>query len=196
MPIRKRAMLAGLDLTSDLDNLECLLAAALCGLAYGLAEVIDIMRRHDVFSRMIVISGGAGHSPLVREIIADTTGIPIALPATTEPVLLGSAMLGAVAANAFPSLSAAMSAMSRLGSVSCAGAPDMTEFHAAKRRIHAMMQQLDGESRGIMNCHLVCGPRADKAERTSLPRTRTPARGKRCPASMLDRRSGIEASFL
>ena len=49
---------------------------------------------------MMVISGGASRSPLVRQIVADTTGLTVALPSTAEPVLLGAAMLGAVAGGA------------------------------------------------------------------------------------------------
>ena len=60
---------------------------------------------------MMVISGGAGKSALVRQIMADTTGVPVALPATAEPVLLGASMLGAVAGGALPTLHAAMKAM-------------------------------------------------------------------------------------
>jgi hypothetical protein len=30
----------------------------------------------------------------------------------------------------------------------------MTRFHVAKRRVHTMMQQLDNESRNIMNAWL------------------------------------------
>ena len=54
--------------------------------------------RKSIQCGLMVISGGAAQSPLVRQIMADTTGLAVALPATPEPVLLGSAMLGAVAA--------------------------------------------------------------------------------------------------
>jgi len=88
----------------------------------------------------MVISGGASRSPLVRQIMADTTGLTVALPATPEPVLLGAAMLGAVAGGAFVSLPDAMQAMSRLGPVTRATAPAMTRFHSAKRQVYALMR--------------------------------------------------------
>jgi D-ribulokinase len=124
--------------------------SGLCGLAYGLADVVDVMRAHDIPCRMMVISGGASRSPLVRQIMADTTGVPVALPSTAEPVLLGAAMLGAVAGNAFPTLQAAMKAMSRLGLVIRPSTPSMGDFHAAKRRVHALLRKLDKESRLAM----------------------------------------------
>jgi D-ribulokinase len=145
-----RAMVAGLDLDTSLDGLQRLFVAALCGIAYGLADVVDALRAHGVPCRTMVVSGGASHSALVRQIMADATGIPVFLPTTPEPVLLGAAMLGAVAGGAFPSLRAAMSAMSRLGPSTPATSPELSRFHAAKRLIHAMMQRLDTDSRALM----------------------------------------------
>jgi D-ribulokinase len=145
-----RAVIAGLDLDCDLDSLERLFVSGLCGLAYGLADVIDVMRTHSIPCRMMVISGGAGRSPLVRQIMADTTGLTVALPATPEPVLLGAAMLGAVAGGAFASLREAMQVMSRLGPVTQPTALAMTRFHSAKRRVYALMRQFEKESRMAM----------------------------------------------
>jgi len=146
-----RAVIAGLDLDGDLASLERVFVAGLCGLAYGLADVVDAMRTHGIPCRMMVISGGASRSPLVRQIMADTTGLIVALPATTEPVLLGAAMLGAVAARAFPSLSNAMTAMSGLGPATRASAPEIAHFHSVKRQVYALMRRLDRESRVTMH---------------------------------------------
>jgi D-ribulokinase len=145
-----RAIVAGLNLDGDLASLERLFVAGLCGLAYGLADVVDVMRAHGVASRMMVMSGGASRSPLVRQIMADTTGLCVASPATTEPVLLGAAMLGAVASGAFASLDVAMTAMSRLGALTRATGPEMSRFHRAKREVYAQMRRLDRESRATM----------------------------------------------
>jgi D-ribulokinase len=99
---------------------------------------------------MLVISGGASRSLLVRQIMADTTGMPVALPVTAEPVLLGAAMLGAVAAGAHASIPEAMRTMSAIGEVMLPGAEPMRAFHRAKRRVHALMQTLDRASRTEM----------------------------------------------
>jgi D-ribulokinase len=145
-----RAIVAGLDLDGDLDSLERTYVAALCGLAYGLADVVDAMRTHSIPCRMMVISGGPSRSALVRQIMADTTGLTVALPSTPEPVLLGAAMLGAVASGTFASLHDAMTMMSRLGSSTRATTPEMIRFHAAKRKVHAMLRCLDRDSRRAM----------------------------------------------
>jgi D-ribulokinase len=72
-----RAVMAGMDLDADIGSMERLFVAGLCGLAYGLADVVEAFRSHGVDSDMMVISGGAGRSPLVRQIMADTTGLTL-----------------------------------------------------------------------------------------------------------------------
>jgi D-ribulokinase len=155
-----RAIVAGLDLDGDLESLERVFVSGLCGLAYGLADVVDVMRAHGIPCRMMVTSGGPSRSPLVRQIMADTTGLTVALPSTAEPVMLGAAMLGAVAGGAFTSLHEAMKAMSRLGSLTRAMSPEMTRFHSAKRQVYSMLHQLDQDSRRAMQALDVCPPRS------------------------------------
>ena len=99
---------------------------------------------------MMVISGGAGRSPLVRQIMADTTGLTIAVPETQEPVLLGAAMLGAVAAKSRGSIGEAMAAMSAIGRLSEPSASGITDFHRTKRKVHGLMRKLDCDSRDAM----------------------------------------------
>ena len=151
-----RAVIAGLGLDGDLDSLERVFVSGLCGLAYGLADVVDVMRAHGIPSRMMVISGGASRSPLVRQIMADTTGLSVAPPSTAEPVLLGAAMLGAVAGKVFSSLREAMETMSGLGPLTRATGPEMTRFHAAKRQVYSLMRKLDKESRVAMGTPDAC----------------------------------------
>src|SRR6266849_3316990 len=73
-----RAIVAGMDLDVDVGSMERLFVAGLCGLAYGLADVVESFRSHGVDSDLMVISGGAGRSPLVRQSMADTTGLTVA----------------------------------------------------------------------------------------------------------------------
>jgi len=145
-----RAVIAGLDLDAGIDSMERLFVAGLCGLAYGLADVVDAFRSNGVDSRVMVISGGAARSPLVRQIMADTTGLAVALPETQEPVLLGAAMLGAVAGGAYRSIADAMARMSAIGRLSDRTAPGMADFHRSKRGIYRLMRQLEREGRVAM----------------------------------------------
>src|SRR5258708_39412515 len=61
---------------------------------------------------------------------------------TTEPVLLGAAMLGAVAAGVHRSIPEAMTLMSGVGRSTEPTPPHMAKFHAAKRRGYPPMGQL------------------------------------------------------
>ncbi len=145
-----RAIVAGLDLDADIGAMERLFMAGLCGLAYGLADVVDAFRSHGIDSDLMVIAGGAGRSSLVRQIMADTTGLSVAVPKTQEPVLLGAAMLGAVAGGSYGSIGEAMASMSAIGCLSEPTAPGMVDFHRTKRRVHELMRTLDRESRDAM----------------------------------------------
>jgi D-ribulokinase len=145
-----RAVIAGLDLDADITAMERLFVAGLCGLAYGLADVVDAFRSHGVDSSLMVISGGAGRSPLVRQIMADTTGLTVALPETQEPVLLGAAMLGAVAGGIYQSIGDAMASMSAIGRLSDPTAPGIADFHRSKRAVHRLMRELERAGRTAM----------------------------------------------
>ncbi|WP_454649023.1 FGGY-family carbohydrate kinase [Bradyrhizobium liaoningense] len=145
-----RAVIAGLDLDTDVASMERLFVAGLCGLAYGLAEVIEAFAAHGVRSNIMIMGGGASRSPLVRQIMADTTGLSVALPQTKEPVLLGAAMLGAVAGGAYATIAETMAKMSALGRKSEPTAPDMAAFHARKREVYKLLREVDRGSRAAM----------------------------------------------
>ncbi|MCS3747277.1 D-ribulokinase [Xanthomonas arboricola] len=145
-----RAMIAGLTIDHDLQGLEALYVAGVCGLGYGLADIIDALRAQAVTFDSVIMSGGASHSRLVRQLMADACGVPVQVAATAEPVLLGSAMLAAVASGGFADLPAAMSAMSGLGASTAATPDDIARLHAAKRRGYQAMQALDRQLRREM----------------------------------------------
>jgi D-ribulokinase len=146
-----RAIVAGMDLDVDIGSMERLFVAGLCGLAYGLADVVEAFRSHGLDSDLMVISGGAGRSSLVRQIMADTTDLTVAVPQTQEPVLLGAAMLGAVASGCCGSIGEAMASMSAIGCLSEPTHPGMANFHRTKRQVHGLMRKLDRESRDAMH---------------------------------------------
>ncbi|WP_435945721.1 FGGY-family carbohydrate kinase [Dryocola sp. BD586] len=109
-----RAAIAGLGMERDLDNLVALYVAGLCGIGYGLRQIIDAQRQQGVKTDKIVISGGAGQHPLVRQLLADACDLPILATQCSEPVLLGSAILGAVAGKVTATVSEAMTLMTKL----------------------------------------------------------------------------------
>lgn len=124
-----RAVIVGLGMDDGPENLAALYVAGLCGLGYGLRQIIEAQAECGAPVQRIVISGGAGQSDLVRRLLADATGKPVLTVASPEPVLLGSAILGAVAAGCFLDISAAMRAMSSPGGSIKPAAGSIAERH-------------------------------------------------------------------
>jgi D-ribulokinase len=112
-----KAIIAGLGFENDLVSLLALYIAGISGLGYGLRQIIETQRANGVHTDTIVISGGAGQSRLVRQLLADATGVAVAEPGINDPVILGAAMLGAVSGGTFDSIREAMTQMSALGEV-------------------------------------------------------------------------------
>lgn len=108
-----RAMVVGLGLDEDEDSLVRLYVAVVLSIGYGLRQILDALAAQGIAISSVVISGGAARSRLVRQLLADATGTAIVTVETDEPVLLGAAMLGAVAAGHASDLQTVMSTMSR-----------------------------------------------------------------------------------
>ncbi len=142
------AVIAGLRLDTTPDGLAALFVAGLCGLCYGTRDIVESLRAAGVDLGTIVVSGGASRSRLLRQILADATGLRVALPRSPEPVLLGSAMLGAVASGAFADLRAAAAAMSRTGE-EIAPDPALAGFHERKRRAYAILKRAERDVRAL-----------------------------------------------
>lgn len=109
-----RGIVAGLDMDESLGSLVGLYMAGLAGIGYGLRQILDAQAAKGVRTGTVVVSGGAGQSALVRQVLADAAKVNIAAVSAPEPVLLGSAVLGAVAAGRYECFDAAMSAMSEI----------------------------------------------------------------------------------
>lgn len=110
-----RAVITGISMDKSIDSLVSLYVAGLCGIAYGLRQIIEVQAEKGLLIRRVVISGGAGQDPLIRQLIADATGKEVVAPNAEEPVLLGTAMLAAVASGGYVDLEHAMQAMSSFG---------------------------------------------------------------------------------
>ena len=143
-----RAGLFGLGLEADEADLRRLYVAALCGLAQGIAQVVARLEEGGFAFDRIVASGGASRSALVRQIVADATGKPVVSPETREPVLLGAAMLGAVAAGG-TDLAGAMASMTRLGATLAPSAA-LAPLHARRRRAFEALQGAERRVREAM----------------------------------------------
>jgi D-ribulokinase len=141
-----RAIVAGLGMERDLDNLVSLYIAGLCGIGYGLRQIIDVQQSSGAPIDKIVISGGAGQLDLVRQLLADATGKPVLATRAEEPVLLGAAILGSVAAGAFPDV---RSAMAQLSGTDRTYSPADGEIAALHARRYDAFQKLQSLARDI-----------------------------------------------
>ena len=109
-----RGIVAGLGMDEDLDSLVGLYMAGLAGIGYGLRQILDAQAAKGARTDTVVVSGGAGQSALVRQVLADAADVNIAATSSPEPVLLGAAILGAVAAGGYDDFGKAMSSMSEI----------------------------------------------------------------------------------
>ena len=141
-----RALIAGLGLETDEASLIALYVAGLCGIGYGLRQIVETQGSHGAPVERIVISGGAGQHPLVRQLLADATGLPVVATAAEEPVLLGSAILGAVAGGVHGDVGTAMAAMSRAGTTCEPATGAVADLHGARFRA---FERLQGVAREI-----------------------------------------------
>jgi ribulose kinase len=136
-------MVSGLKLSDSLDQLALLYLATIQAIALGTRHILSAMNRggqvpgdptpttadshpggrprapsdpgyriHTIFA-----CGGDTKNPVFLREHADATGCRVVLPAEPEAVLLGAAILGAVASGDQPTVLAAMGAMTRVGRV-------------------------------------------------------------------------------
>ena len=137
-----RAVIAGLGMERDLDSLVALYVAGLCGIGYGLRQIVEAQEKAGARIERIVISGGAGRSDMIRQLLADATGVEVVAPAAKEPVLLGSAILGSVAAGIYPEIHQAMEKMSTFASRYTPQAGDVRELHDSRFKIFEQLQSV------------------------------------------------------
>jgi xylulokinase len=78
--------------------------ALLEGSAYAVRDITDQMRNIGLEPNQIRVVGGGAQSRLWRQIKADVTGLPVALPQTTETTALGAGMLALVGTGLMHSL--------------------------------------------------------------------------------------------
>lgn len=145
-----RAVVLGQGMETGVDSLIALYVAGVCGLGYGLRQIIETQSAHGAPVETISVSGGAGRHPLIRQILADATGLPVEVTRCDEPVLLGSTILGAVAAGAFSDIPAAMAALSSVETTHQPATGAIRTLHDARYGAFLKLQQVARDIRGDM----------------------------------------------
>jgi FGGY-family pentulose kinase len=146
-----RGMVSGLGLGTDLDSLALLYLATVQAIAYGTRHIIEAMNEQGYRIDTLLATGGDAKNPLFVREHADATGCRIVLPAEPEAVLLGSAILAAVASGDQPSVLGAMSAMSRAGKVVEPSAAVVRQYHDRKYAVFQAMHAHQLEYRRLMS---------------------------------------------
>ncbi|RWX81001.1 ribulokinase [Neorhizobium lilium] len=144
------AIIAGLRLDNSIDNLVELYVATLCGLCYGTCDIVDALIAKGLPLQSIVVSGGAARSPLFRQILADSTLLTVQLPETSEPVLLGAAIIGGCADKRV-SLADLAAKMSKMKEAISPQHGKISDFHKKKRQAHRDLRDTNKHIRQIMS---------------------------------------------
>lgn len=137
-----KGSITGLTLSATADDLALQYLAAIQAVAHGTRHILDEMNRKGYrIDTLLACGGGTKNSVFLRE-HADITGCKIVLPQEPEAVLLGSAVLGAVASGQHATVLGAMAAMNAANQVITPTRGAVARFHAAK---HEVFHQLHAD---------------------------------------------------
>jgi len=145
-----RGMVSGLRLSATADDLAVLYLATIQAIAYGTRHIIETMNAEGYAIDTVLACGGGTKNPVFLREHADATGCRLVLPREPEAILLGAAMLGAVAGGAHASLPEAMAAMSSAGSILQPGDAAARRYHDAKYAVFQRMYRDQMDYRDLM----------------------------------------------
>ncbi len=144
-----RGVVDGLTLDTSLHALATLYYATLQALAYNIRDVLRAMSEAGYAIDTIYATGGSVKNRYWLRETADITGCRVVVNREPEAVLLGSAILGAVAAGAYPDIPTAMHAMTAPDFV-VEPNPATFEYHATKFTLFRELYQQHRARREVM----------------------------------------------
>jgi ribulose kinase len=133
-----RGVISGLKLSDSVDQLALLYLATIQAIAHGTRHILETMNQNGYRIDTIFACGGDTKNPVFVREHADVTGCRVVLPREPEAVLLGSAILGAVASGDFESV---LGAMSRLNVAEAVIEPSKQarDYHDRKHQVFRRM---------------------------------------------------------
>lgn len=146
-----RGVVSGLPLSSTKDDLARQYLAAIQSVAYGTRHILEEMNRKGCHIDTLFICGGGTKNPVFLREHADITGCHLVLPREPEAVLLGSALLGAVASGRHQTVFDAMAAMNCAGKIYNPAPGKVKTFHEQKYRVFRRLHRDFAAWRRIMN---------------------------------------------
>ncbi|PGH57423.1 ribulokinase [Azospirillum palustre] len=145
-----RGAISGLRLSDGLEDLALLYLATVQAVAYGTRHIVAAMNERGYAIDTILACGGGTRNPVFLQAHADATGCTLVLPEEPEAVLLGAAVLGAVAGGAFPDIAAGMAGMSRAGRRITPAEGPLRAYHDAKYAVFLRMHEDQMAYRALM----------------------------------------------
>lgn len=142
-------MISGLHLSAGIDDLARLYLATIQAIAYGTRHIIEAMNSAGYRIDTLICCGGGTKNPVFLQQHADATGCRIVLPREPEAVLLGAAMLGAVAAGQAGTIEEAMASMSAPGRI-IEPSRQVKPYHDAKYRVFHRLYEDQMAYRALM----------------------------------------------
>jgi FGGY-family pentulose kinase len=106
-----RGVIVGLTLDNSFDALCKLYWRSCVAIALGVRHIVEHMRDSGVPVEHLHVAGGHTRNPLLMQLYADVTGVPVVETDTEDAVLLGSAMVAMSALEREPDLAEACHAM-------------------------------------------------------------------------------------
>ncbi len=165
-----RSILADADLSGAIFGLTLhstpgqIYRALLESIAYGNRRIMDNFSQHGIPLSEIVACGGiAAKSPLTMQLLADTSGLPVRVPASTEIPARGAALFGALAAGLFDSIEAAIEATRPPDARTYAPDPAASECY---ERVYAIYRRLY-DTLGSSQVELLHGLKRIRTERAA-----------------------------
>ncbi|KII76346.1 FGGY-family carbohydrate kinase [Vibrio renipiscarius] len=142
--------ITGLKMSKTLNDMALQYLATLQGIALGTRHIIEVMNDAGYEIDTIMACGGGTKNSVFLQEHANATGCMILLPEESEAVLLGSAMLGSVAADFYSDIPDAMNAMSRISKSVMPQTEKIKLFYDAKYKIFHKMYEDDLEYKRLM----------------------------------------------
>lgn len=132
-------MLTGLKLSRTPEDMALHYLATIQAIALGTRHIIETMNQTGYSIDTIMASGGGTKNPIFVQEHANATGCTMLLAEESESMLLGSAMMGTVAAGVYDSLPEAMNAMSRIGKTVTPQTNEIKRYYDRKYRVFREM---------------------------------------------------------
>ncbi len=145
-----RGMMSGLNLNQNVNELALWYGATVQAISYGTRHIIEAMDEQGYAIDTIYMSGGHLKNCFFIQQQADITGCTVITPEEPEAVLLGGAILAALAAGEYSSLNNGMKNMCRSGATV---QPDRSthSFHEMRYEIFLEMYEFQKKIHKKMN---------------------------------------------